>query len=198
MPKPLLLFAPGAGAPSTSAWMQRYAERLRAFAKVTLLDYPYQLAGKKAPDPLPKLIAAHGAALHEARKGHRGKVMLIGKSMGGRVGCHLALEAKVDALVCLGYPLKGMGQNAKLRDEVLRKLDTPILFVQGTRDNLCPLDLLADVRKKMTATNQLLIVDGGNHSLEVPKQQLKTSGLEQSDIEQRVCDRVAAFVASVE
>ena len=62
--------------------------------------------------------------------------------MGGRIGCHVSLEEKVDGLVCLGYPLCAMGDRTKLRDEVLRALTAPILFVQGTRDSLCPLDLL--------------------------------------------------------
>ena len=66
--------------------------------------------------------------------------------MGGRIGCHVSLEEKVDGLVCLGYPLCAMGDRTKLRDEILRALTTPIRFVQGTRDALCPLDLLERVR----------------------------------------------------
>ena len=48
----------------------------------------------------------------------------------------------MNGLICLGYPLCAMGDRSKLRDEVLRSSGTPILFVQGTRDALCPLDLL--------------------------------------------------------
>ena len=48
--------------------------------------------------------------------------------MGGRIGCHVSLEEKVEGLVCLGYPLCAMGDRTKLRDEVLRALTTPILF----------------------------------------------------------------------
>ena len=69
--------------------------------------------------------------------------------MGGRIGCHVALEEKVAALICLGYPLCAMGDRTKLRDQVLRDLRTPILFGQGTRDSLCPLDLLERVRSEM-------------------------------------------------
>ncbi|HEV3410461.1 MAG TPA: alpha/beta family hydrolase, partial [Chthoniobacterales bacterium] len=80
-------------------------------------------------------------------------------------------EEKVDALVCLGYPLCGGGDRTKLRDRVLRELTTPILFVQGTRDSLCPLDLLEAVRREMAAPNELFVVEGGDHSLSVPKKQ---------------------------
>ena len=54
-----------------------------------------------------------------------------------------------------------------MRDEVLVALRTPILFVQGSRDALCPLPRLEAVRARMTAPSTLLVVDGGNHSLEV-------------------------------
>ena len=124
---------------------------------------------RKRPDPLHRLIEAHRAALEELKRSHSGPVALVGKSMGGRVGCHVALVERVEAIVCLGYPLCGAGDRAKLRDKVLTDLRTPILFVQGTRDPLCPLDLLDDVRKRMTAPSMLHVVDGGDHSLMVSK-----------------------------
>jgi hypothetical protein len=195
--KSLVLFAPGAGAPSSSKWMQRYAKRLSSIADVRPLDYPYMLAGRRAPDPLPKLIAAHREALSKARDGHDGKVLLAGKSMGGRVGCHVALEESVSGLVCFGYPLKAAGKSGAVRDAVLLGLRTPVLFVQGTRDPLCPLDLLETVRPKMTARNELMIVEGADHSLEVTAGQLKAAGETQEAVEQRILTRVSAFLASL-
>lgn len=168
-----ILLAPGAGAGSDSSWMRGWRDRLVAVSAggpVETLDYPYRLAGRKAPDKLPVLIEAHRRALAELRgRAPAGaRVVLAGKSMGGRVGCHLALTESVDAVVCLGYPLRGAGKGA-LRDEVLVALRVPVMFVQGTRDPLCPLELLADVRARMTAPNELFVVEGGNHSLEVPR-----------------------------
>src|SRR5512145_321110 len=107
MARPLILFAPGAGAPSTSPWMSAWAERLATLGAVVRLDYPYMRAGRRSPDRLPILVSAHRDALAGARGRRRGPVVLAGKSMGSRVGCHLALEEQVDALVCLGYPLRG-------------------------------------------------------------------------------------------
>src|SRR6185295_7135216 len=134
--KPFFLFAPGAGAPSVSPWMQRWKSRLAAIGRVETFDYAYMREKRKRPDPLPQLIAAHCQALAQHRDVTAGSTILIGKSMGGRIGCHVALEEKVDAVICLGYPLCAMGNPDKLRDKVLLDLRTPVLFVQGTRDSL--------------------------------------------------------------
>jgi predicted alpha/beta-hydrolase family hydrolase len=193
--KPLFLFAPGAGAPSTHLWIQRWKERLSQLGDVEVFDYPYMRENRKRPDLLPQLIAAHRQALVEARQKHsRAVTILIGKSMGGRVGCHVALQEKVDGLVCLGYPLCAMGDRTKLRDEVLRGLTTPILFVQGTRDPLCPLDSLERVRTEMKAPNFLHAVQGGDHSLLVSKRQLQAANKTQDDVDQRVSEAIAEFV----
>ncbi len=170
--KLVFLFAPGAGAPSTHPWMQRWKQRLTQIGDVETFDYDYMREGRKRPDRLPQLIAAHRQALAVARGKTSGPIFLIGKSMGGRIGCHVALGEKVNGVVCLSYPLCGGGDRSKLRDQVLRDLRTPILFVQGTRDPLCPLDLLESVRSKMTAPNFIHVVEGGDHSLLVRKKDL--------------------------
>ena len=193
--KPLILLAPGAGAPSSHPWMKNWKNRLSAIGDVETFDYDYMREGRKRPDPLPKLIAVHRKALTDARKRHPTRsVILIGKSMGGRVGCHVSLEEKVDGLVCLGYPLCAMGDRTKLRDEVLRALNTPILFVQGTRDSLCPPDLLEEVRIEMKTPTFLHIVEGGDHSLRVPKRALQASSRTQEDIDQQILRAIAGFV----
>ena len=194
MSRPLLLFAPGAGAPSSHPWMQAWKEKLSAIGDVVTLDYDYMREGSRRPDPLPLLIAAHQAALQNARQSAEQRVVLIGKSMGGRIGCHLSLKGSVNGLVCLGYPLCGGGDPAKLRDKVLRELRTPILFVQGTRDALCPLDLLEKVRADMTAQNFLHLVEGGDHSLIVAKKQLKAANESQDEVDRRVLAAIEKFV----
>ena len=190
--KPFFLFAPGAGAPFSHPWMQRWKQRLTRIGEVETFDYDYMRERRRRPDRLPQLIAAHRAALAEVRQKTSGPIFLIGKSMGGRIGCHLALEEKVDGLICLGYPLCAMGDPSKLRDQVLRDLRTPILFVQGTRDSLCPLDLLESVRKEMSAPNVLHVVEGGAHSLIVRKKDLGSET--QEDVDQRILKAIAEFV----
>src|SRR5580704_5432719 len=147
-PGPAFLLAPGAGAPSSHARMRTFARMLGTIGLVEAFDYPYAKEGRRRPDPLPKLIAAHRAAVAAVRARHDGPIVLAGKSMGGRVGCHVALVEPVAAVICFGYPLCGAGDRSKLRDQVLLELRTPEMFVQGTRDPLCPLELLEGVRKR--------------------------------------------------
>jgi uncharacterized protein len=193
MARPLFLFAPGAGAPSSHPWMQRWKERLSAVGDVVLFDYSYMQERRRRPDPRSQLVATHRNALAEVRRDT--PIFLIGKSMGGRIGCHVALEEKVDGVICLAYPLCGGGDPSKLRDEVLRALQTPILFVQGTLDSLCPLELLERVRVEMRAPTSLHVVEGGDHSLLVRKRQLAASGETQEIVERRILEAIAEFVA---
>jgi predicted alpha/beta-hydrolase family hydrolase len=195
--KPFFLFAPGAGAPSSHPWMQRWKNYLSALGDVETFDYSYMRERRKRPDPLPKLIETHRQALAETRARTSAPIILIGKSMGGRVGCHVALEEKVGAVICLGYPLCAMGDRTKLRDQVLRDLRTPVLFVQGTRDAFCPLDLLAKVRSEMVARNVLHVVEHGDHSLVVLKGQLKATGSTQGDVDEGILGAIAEFVAQI-
>jgi len=192
----LFLFAPGAGAPSSHSWMQGWTERLTTIGRVVTFDYDYMRENRRRPDRLLQLIAAHRRALADARVEFNERVILIGKSMGGRVGCHISLEEKVDAVICLGYPLCAMGDRTKLRDEVLLALHSPILFVQGTRDPLCPLDLLEPVRAKMKASNVLHVVEGGDHSLRVAKRDLQSHGETQDDVDLRILDAIRKFVSA--
>jgi predicted alpha/beta-hydrolase family hydrolase len=193
--RPWFLFAHGAGAPSRSTWMRAWSERLQSLGHVTTFDYPYMRAGRKMPDRLPVLIAAHREALADLRKqAGDARVFLIGKSMGSRVGCHVSLEEPVDGLICMGYPL--VSGRGTVRDEVLVALRTPILFVQGTHDTLCPIPHLTDARARMTAPNQLHVVADGNHSLELPGVK-RTPGLQQqSDL--LVLDAIRNFVDDID
>src|SRR4051812_19464587 len=185
-----ILFAHGAGAPSSSGWMRAWRERLGTIADVTVFDYPYMRAGRRMPDRAPALIAAHRQALAEMRAKARGPIFLAGKSMGSRIGCHVTLEEPVAGVICLGYPLVAAHGGA-MRDEVLLALRTPILFVQGSRDTLCPLPRLADVRARMTARNELHVVEGGNHSLELPAP--KTNAAAQKDSDVAVLNSIRRF-----
>jgi uncharacterized protein len=197
MPSIVFLLAPGAGAPSSHPRMRTFAGLLGTLGSVHPFDYPYALEGRGRPDPLPKLIEAHRAALAALRAKHDGPIVLAGKSMGGRVGCHVALIEPVAALLCLGYPLCGAGDRSKLRDQVLLELKTPILFAQGTRDALCPLDLLEGVRKRMRAPSTLHVVEGGGRSLMVAKMALKALGSSQDDVDDGVLTAIARFLGEL-
>jgi predicted alpha/beta-hydrolase family hydrolase len=189
------LLAPGAGAPSAHPRMQGFRKLLESLGTVVPFDYAYEIEGRKSPDRLPKLIETHRAALARLRGRHDGPIVLVGKSMGGRVGCHVALAEPVEAAICLGYPLCGAGDPSKLRDEVLVSLGIPILFVQGDKDRLCPLDLLEGVRARMSAANDLHVVEGGDHSLLVSKTGLKARGASQQQVDEGIRQAIADFLA---
>jgi predicted alpha/beta-hydrolase family hydrolase len=87
-----------------------------------------------------------------------------------------------------------VGQKGALRDEVLVALRTPILFVQGSRDALCPLERLEAVRKRMAATNPLHVVQGGDHSLRVSVRGLKEQGRTQSEVDAEIARTVNEFL----
>lgn len=177
--------------------MRAWAERLATIGSVRTFDYDYMREGRRRPDPPPLLIAAHRQALRDARKDEAQAVILIGKSMGGRIGCHVALEESVAGLVCFGYPLCGGGDPKRMRDKVLRDLRTPVLFVQGTRDPLCPLDLLENIRSEMKAPNFLHVVEAGDHSLLVAKKHLRTSGETQEQVDEQILTAIERFQKSI-
>ena len=179
--------------------MTAWATRLSTCGRVVPFDYPYRREGRKAPDRQPVLIAAHQQALAEARAqvNPRTPIILAGKSMGSRIGCHVAALAPgtVAGVVCFGYPL--IGQRGARRDEVLRALATPILFVQGSRDPMCPLDQLAEVRAAMTTRHELIVVEGGDHSLVVGARARAASGRTQEQEDQTVLAGVQRFFTSL-
>lgn len=190
------LFAHGAGAPSSSEWMKHYTVMLRRIAPVSTFDYPYMSAGRKRPDQAIRLLEAHAAALSEGKKKYGPNAVLIGKSMGGRMSCHLALQEQVLGVVCLGYPLKGMGKSGKLRDQVLLDLKLPVCLIQGTRDSLCPLELLRPVLRRRESPTTLHIVESGDHSLKPTKTHLKAAGLTEAQLEEETMNVIRDFTLS--
>lgn len=191
-----ILLAHGAGAPSSHPWMRGWAERLERLGRVTTFDYPYMREGRRRPDPLPRLLEAHREALNRVSEQPDGPIVLAGKSMGSRVGCHLAVERPDDvhAVVCFGYPLVSPGKRRTVRDQVLLELRVPVLFVQGTRDRLCPLADLGEVRARMTAPSRIHAVEAGDHSLRVTKRHLAETGRTQDDVDEEILTAVRAFL----
>lgn len=90
--------------------------------------------------------------------------------MGGRISSHVVSAGlKVDGLVFLGYPLHPPGRPDRVRDQHLYSIDSPMLFVQGTRDPFCPLNTLDNVRSKIPAPTEVAVIDDGDHSFKVRK-----------------------------
>lgn len=142
-----IVLAHGAGQGMDSPFMMEFAEGLCARGsavgglRVVRFEFPYmqamRLSGKRRPpDPAAKLIDAwHKTLASLARRDITSQRLVIGgKSLGGRIASLIADRAGVAALVCLGYPFHPPGRPTQTRTEHLRTLQTPTLICQGTRD----------------------------------------------------------------
>lgn len=136
---------------------------------VMTFNYAYTEAGRKAPDRLPKLLDVHRAAADRLAT-YCDSVTLAGKSMGGRVGAHLAGDAgwSAAALVYYGYPLVPLGKSEPRDTTHLEQITVPQLFFAGTSDRLSPPDLIAPLARRLPDA-RLEMVEGGDHSFKVPK-----------------------------
>ncbi|KAE8693878.1 Alpha/beta-Hydrolases superfamily protein isoform 2 [Hibiscus syriacus] len=195
---PVVVFAHGAGAPSSSDWMIKWKEMLKKAlnaVEVVTFDYPLNMSGgrRKAPAKAEKLVDFHSGVVKDAVSKYTGHpLILAGKSMGSRVSCMVAAQEDIDAslIVCLRYPLKGM--NGAVRDETLLQLKVPVMVVQGSKDGLRPLEILG-VRKKMKAMSGLHEIEGGDPSFKISKKHLQTKGSTQEEAEDAAVQAIASF-----
>jgi predicted alpha/beta-hydrolase family hydrolase len=136
---------------------------------VVRIDFPYRLAGRRAPDRAPVLIAtvveAAQALAGTLRVAPR-RILLGGRSMGGRM-CSMAVAEGLPAagLVLVSYPLHPPGKPDRLRTEHFGALDVPCLFVSGTRDAFgSPLELEAATAAIPGPVTHVWL-EGGDHGL---------------------------------
>jgi len=168
-----LLLGHGAGADQTSNFMVNFAEGLAARGiDVVTFNFLHTEQGRRAPDRNDKLESCYRAAIAAVKadsKLKQNRLMIGGKSMGGRIASQVAAEAVKDlaGLVFLGYPMHPPGKPEKLRIEHLSKIGRPMLFVQGERDPFGTTDELRPIVKKLKAS--LYPVEGGDHSFTVAK-----------------------------
>lgn len=165
-----VLLAHGAGAGQDHPWMTTVADGLvDAGLSVLTFNYRYSEAGRKSPDRLPTLLAVHRAAA-DALAERCEQVVLAGKSMGGRVGSHLAGDEGWPAagLVYYGYPLVALGKGEPRPTDHLERIEAPQLFFAGTRDRLGPPELIEKVASGLPDA-KVIVVDDGDHSFKVPK-----------------------------
>jgi uncharacterized protein len=195
-----LLLAHGAGLPQTHPFMVDMATRLAARGiDVVTFNFLYFERGKKMPDRGPLLEACWHAAIASVRA--RGglpteRLFCGGKSMGGRIASNIAASPagaglSLSGLVFLGYPLHPANKPRVRRDEHLARVPFPMLFVQGSRDDLGD---AAEIRKVVRRLPQasLHVVAGGDHSLAL----LKRDGgaARQEEALGAAADAIAAFV----
>ncbi|MGZ5437063.1 MAG: alpha/beta hydrolase family protein, partial [Pyrinomonadaceae bacterium] len=162
---------------------------------VVTFNFLYTEQGRKIPDPAPRLEGCYRAVIdaalkHKKLKGNR--LVIGGKSMGGRIGSQVAAQngENIAGLVFLGYPLHPPGRPEKMRSEHLPKIKAPMLFVQGSRDAFGRKEEIAVTIKKLKLPATLYAIEGGDHSLKVPK----SAGISQQDVYDRAMNHIAEWL----
>lgn len=188
----------GAGSNQLHPFMRLFASGLaeRGFDAMTF-NFVYMEQGRRVPDPKAKLEACYRAVIaaatqHKKLKGNR--LVIGGKSMGGRIASQVAAAPEsannLAGLVFLGYPLHPPGKPEQLRDAHLKDISAPMLFVQGSRDAFGTPDELSEVIKRLHLPATLHVIEGGDHSLKVPK----SLGLPQDQVYALVMDKIAGWL----
>jgi predicted alpha/beta-hydrolase family hydrolase len=193
---PVLVLAHGAGAGQRSPFMTAFCDAMqtRGVTAVTF-DFPYMRDRRRVPDRPPVLEAAWRAVLeHLTSGGAAGRVVIGGKSMGGRIASQvLSVAAQplpdVAGLVLLGYPLHPPGQPDRPRTAHLPLLATPTLVVQGAHDAFGAEQEVREAFAAVRAPVDWLIIPGGDHSFKV-----RRGGPSQADVFQDVYETVAGWV----
>jgi predicted alpha/beta-hydrolase family hydrolase len=189
----LLVFAHGAGADMHHAFMDAIAAALGERGVATLrYQFPYTQKRSRRIDPQPILRATVRAAAAFGRaRAPDLPCFAGGKSMGGRMTSLAAAEGGLDVrgIVFVGFPLHPAKQPGTERAEHLGHVEPPMLFVQGTRDELAPLDSLRPIVAALPRAT-LHVVEGADHGFAV----LKRSGRTNDEAMGEIADAVATWI----
>ncbi len=167
----ILVLAHGANNNMDQPLIAGLHERLARAGLVTVrFNFPYSEDGRKRPDAdetlegVFRLVLEYVGQLEEF-KGL--ELYLGGKSMGARLAAQIvAKDVGASGLVFLGYPLHPPGKPENLRDQALYHLPCPALFIEGSRDPFCQMDLLGKVLSQMPVRSDLHVIPGVGHSFD--------------------------------
>src|SRR5436190_7799038 len=190
-----IILGHGAGADQLSSFMRMAAAGMseRGFEVLTF-NFLYKEQGRGIPDPNPRLELCYRAVIEAALK-HRklkgNKLIIGGKSMGGRIASQVAAAngAGIDGLVFLGYPLHPPGRPDKSRDAHLQQVKAPMLFCQGSRDPFGTEEEIKAIVKKHRLPATVYIIAGGDHSFKVSK----SAEVPQQQIYENVLDEIVRW-----
>ena len=188
------IFAHGAGAGMDHEFMQSVAKGL-AFKGIRVIrfNFPYMIrraedGKRRPPDRAPKLLEAYQEIIEQV---DADKLVIGGKSMGGRMASHLSKVDKVAAMACLGFPFHPPGKPEKYKGEHLAELAKPCLILQGERDTFGKREEFADF--ELSDSIRVEFIPDGDHSFK-PR---KSSGYtEQQNIALTV-EKLSAFIKEV-
>lgn len=141
-------------------------------------NFPFAEAGKRRPDSMPVLRRALRSAIGAlgrdptAAPAH---LFLGGKGLGGQVAADLAsTRVRVDGLFLMAYPLHPQGKPEKIQPEQLFRIVSPVLFLQGSRDRTCDLDLLRQTLTRVGAPSTLHVAQEADRHFKVLKKSSRT------------------------
>jgi predicted alpha/beta-hydrolase family hydrolase len=175
-------------------FLQVVAEDLADAGVATLrFQFPYMEEGRRRPDP-PHLLEATVRSAVAAARERLPHLPLIagGKSMGGRMTSQAQAKQPLEGvrgIVFLGFPLHPRGRPGDRRAEHLAHVSVPMLFLQGSRDQLATLERLAPVCRRLGKRAHLHVIDGADHSFSV----LKRSGRTHEQVLAELVDAIAAW-----
>jgi len=218
-----VLLGHGAGANQMHPFMRLFASGLAARGlDVMTFNFLYKEQGRGAPDPKAKLEECYRAVIKAAvnqKKLKNNRLVIGGKSMGGRIASQVAAEGiestpenkeqskkvrskknssgpkehaakNLSGLVFLGYPLHPPGKPEQMRDKHLKDIRAPMLFMQGSRDVFGTPDELRAVIKRDHLPATLYLIEGGDHSFNVPK----SSGVPQPQVYENAMDEIVSWL----
>lgn len=189
------VFAHGAGAGMAHAFMTDLANELAERSIATLrYQFPYMEKGGKRPD-LPKVAhtAVRAACSEATRLLPKATLIAGGKSFGGRMTSQAQATKPLDGvagLVFVGFPLHPPKQPSIERAKHLSDIKIPMLFLQGTRDELAELDLIKSVTANLDSAT-IEIFDDADHSFHVRK----SSGSTDEQVLARIATTIADWSA---
>ena len=187
----VVVLAHGAGAPMDSDFMTTIAEGLaERGCRVVRFEFDYmrrrrESGRRAAPDRAPKLLDAWRAVA--AQIGRPQRLLIGGKSMGGRIASMVADELGVRGLCCLGYPFHPPGKPERLRTVHLAELRTRTLILQGSRDSFGTRDEIEGY--DLSPTIRVHYLEDGDHSFK-PR---KASGRNLDQNLEEAIDQLDAF-----
>ena len=190
----LYVLGHGAGAGMRHPFLQAVADALGAVGVATFrYQFPYMEEGRRSPDP-PHVAEAtvRSAVMAAVRAAPELPLIAGGKSFGGRMTSSAAAKRPlpgVRGLAFLGFPLPPPNRPADTRAAHLSDLQLPMLFLQGTRDDLADLGLIRGVCQRLGARATLHVVDEADHSFHVPKR----SGRSAEDVVLALAQTLAAW-----
>ncbi len=158
MTRPTVVLLPGFGGSADQPMLVDLSERLEPLGFACLRIAPPRL--KLTPE-----LEVYGAWLDDQLV--PGRLIVVGRSFGGRLAIRLAARRKLEAIVLLGFPIRPTGKRRPLDEQALAALKCPTWIAQGTKDELGPMKVL----RKFAGAAEIFPLAGAGHDFGARQEQ---------------------------